>query len=109
MTVDHLSVDHIVHVIHKFTDARGVAHGLGEEGLSTALAFNHASREIALARKRGETTETIYFLLVSRQVPEAIVYAANRRGDNCERAAGTLCACANDLLGLDRTVGRVTP
>jgi len=168
MTIDHLSVDHIVHVIQKFTDARGVAHAVGEEGLITSLAFNHATGEIAMAWKRGETTETMHFLLASRDGPgngrmkqyfevgeyvpapvegkrlipgigyvplaptlpkltatlitadarfddamdrvwalagaskydeaetqlDAIVYATDRRGDNCERAATALCACA---------------
>jgi len=168
MTIDHLSVDHVVHVIQKFTDARGVAHHVGEEGLITSLAFNQAAGEIGIAWTRGRTTETMYFLLTHREGPgigrmkqyfdvgeyvpapvegkrlipgigyvplaptlpkltptlitsdarfddamdrvwalagastfdeaekqiDAIVYATDRRGDNCERAASALCAWA---------------
>jgi hypothetical protein len=168
MTIDHLSVDRVVHVIQEFTDARGVAHDLGEEGLITSLTFNQATGEIGIGWTRGAAAETMYFLLTHRDGPgigrmkqyfdvgeyvpapvegkrlipgigymplaptlpeltpslitddarfddamdrvwalagasqfdeaqeqlDAIVYAEHRRGDNCERAASMLGACA---------------
>jgi hypothetical protein len=168
MTIDHLSVEHVVHVIQAFTDARGIAHDVGEEGLITSLTFDHATNEIGIAWTRGATTETMHFLATHRDGPgigrmksyfdvgeyvpapvegkrfvagvgyvplaptlppltpalittdarfddamdrvwalagaarfdeaatqlDAIVYATDRRGDNTERAAGALCACA---------------
>jgi hypothetical protein len=37
MTIDHLSVDHVVHVIHAFADARGVEHDIAASSTSTTL------------------------------------------------------------------------
>ena len=69
MTIDHLSVDHVVHVIREFADARGVAHETGEEGLITSLTFNQATGEIGIAWTRAEATETMYFLASQRDGP----------------------------------------
>ena len=49
MTIDHRRVDHIVHVLQGFTDARGVAHQVGERGLIVDLAYNKIRSEIRAA------------------------------------------------------------
>jgi hypothetical protein len=168
MTIDHLSVDHVIHVIRDFMDARGVAHVVGDEGLITSLDYDFRTGEISITWKRGDKTETMSFAEADRSGPgngrmkqyfevgeyvsppipgkriipgvgyvplaptlpaltaklitsdeqfddamdrvwalagasrfddaevqiQAVVYAADRRGDNCERAASTLCSCA---------------
>lgn len=69
LTIDHLSIDHVVHVIEAFTDARGAAHQVGEHGLIRVLAFDSRSGEISLTWERDGRHETMVFLLASRTGP----------------------------------------
>ena len=69
LTIDHLSIDHVVHVIEAFTDARGAAHQVGEHGLIRVLAFDSRSGEISLTWERDGRQETMVFLLASRTGP----------------------------------------
>lgn len=61
MTIDHLRAEHVIHVLKAFTDARGVSHAVGEQGLITEIGYDWKTREISLAWKRGETVETMVF------------------------------------------------
>lgn len=68
-TIDHLSADHRVRVIQAFTDARGVSHRVGEEGLLRQIEADFATREISLVWERDGQRETMVFLLSSRTGP----------------------------------------
>ncbi|MEO7997682.1 MAG: hypothetical protein ABI852_09565, partial [Gemmatimonadaceae bacterium] len=68
-TIDHLRVEHVVHVTQAFTDARGVKHEVGESGLITNLAFSTVSDDVSITWKRGDSTETMYFNLRSPAGP----------------------------------------
>ena len=68
-TIDHLSVDHIVHVTQAFTDARGVAHTVGEQGLITGLAYNNATNEMTITWARDGRSESMVFLATVRTGP----------------------------------------
>lgn len=61
MTIDHLRAEHVVHVLKPFTDARGVSHEVGEQGLITDITFDWKTKEISIAWKRGELVETMVF------------------------------------------------
>ena len=62
-TIDHLSVDHVIHVLQDFTDANGVAHKTGEQGLITALWFSMVSDDITITWTREGKSETMLFNL----------------------------------------------
>lgn len=68
-TIDHLSVDHVIHVTQPFVDARGVAHDVGESGLIRALGFDQRSNEITIRWERDGAQETMFFLASNRNGP----------------------------------------
>lgn len=68
-TIDHLSVEHVIHVIQAFTDARGVSHEVGESGLITAIDADMRTTNVTITWKRGDKTEKIVIDLKNRAGP----------------------------------------
>lgn len=68
-TIDHLSADHVVRVLEGFTDARGVTHHPGEEGILRRMDVDLVADEIHLEWERAGRRETMAFLLSGRTGP----------------------------------------
>lgn len=68
-TIDHLSVEYMIHVLQDFTDANGVEHKVGESGLITNLEFSQISHEIYITWLRDGNSETMMFRLTDKTGP----------------------------------------
>ncbi|QJR37535.1 hypothetical protein [Gemmatimonas groenlandica] len=69
ITIDHLSVDHLISVIQDFTDARGAYHGVGEQGRIRELGFDGLTRMITVRWEREGQDDTMWFALASTTGP----------------------------------------
>lgn len=68
-TIDHLRVDHVIHVIHEFVDADGAPHFVGEAGLITELKYDWGTGEITMTWNREGRAESMRFLRESTTGP----------------------------------------
>lgn len=68
-TVDHLSRDHSMTVLTAFSDARGVAHSVGEKGVIKDMGYDWGKSEISITWERDGKSETMYFLDSNRAGP----------------------------------------
>lgn len=67
--VDHLGADLRVRIRQDFTDAQGVRHRRGEEGVTRVLALNWARQELEITWERDGRRETLYFALAAKTGP----------------------------------------
>ncbi len=62
-TIDHLRVDHEVHVLAAFTDARGIAVETGASGVIRGMGLDTARMELWIEWERGGVSERLHFAL----------------------------------------------
>jgi hypothetical protein len=68
-TIDHLRADHRVHVSRDFTDARGIAHRVGDAGIIRAMGLDMATMEIWIEWDLPTSRERLHFALKSPTGP----------------------------------------
>jgi hypothetical protein len=68
-TIDHLSADHSYTVIQDFTDAEGVTHRVGEQGVIIHIGYNFVRQEITITWKRDGNEESMVFRDADRTGP----------------------------------------
>lgn len=68
-TIDHLRADHHVRVIQSFTDARGIAYGVGDAGIIRAMGLDTKQMEIWLEWELGGRTERLHFAMQATSGP----------------------------------------